>query len=58
MNYKMQNNKNKIGDVMEDIEEFNRKKEILIRNRESALQRVEKAKEIYNKLIKIKKIID
>ena len=54
----MQNNKNKIGDVMEDIEEFNRKKEILIRNRESALQRVEKAKEIYNKLIKIKKIID
>ena len=41
----MQNNKNKIGDVMENIEEFNRKKEILIRNRESALQRVEKAKE-------------
>ena len=29
----MQNNKNKIGDVMENIEEFNRKKEILIRNR-------------------------
>lgn len=40
----MQNNKNKIGDVMENIEEFNRKKDILIRNRESALQRVEKAK--------------
>ena len=39
----MQNNKNKIGDVMENIEEFNRKKDILIRNRESALQRVEKA---------------
>ncbi len=58
MNYKMQNNKNKIGDVMEDIKEFNRKKEILIRNRESALQRVEKAKEIYNKLMEIKKIID
>ena len=29
----MQNNKNKIGDVMENIEEFNRKKDILIRNR-------------------------
>ena len=50
MNYKMQNNKNKIGDVMENIEEFNRKKEILIRNRESALQRVEKAKEKYRKI--------
>lgn len=37
VNYKMQNNKNKIGDVMEKIEEFNRKKEILIRNIESAL---------------------
>ena len=46
----MQNNKNKIGDVMENIEEFNRKKEILIRNRESALQRVEKAKEKYRKI--------
>ena len=31
----MQNNKNKIGDVMENIEEFNRKKDILIRNRTS-----------------------
>lgn len=50
MNYKMQNNKNKIGDVMENIEEFNRKKDILIRNRESALQRVEKAKEKYKKI--------
>ena len=46
----MQNNKNKIGDVMENIEEFNRKKDILIRNRESALQRVEKAKEKYKKI--------
>ena len=46
----MQNNKNKIGDVMENIEEFNKKKDILIRNRESALQRVEKAKEKYRKI--------
>ena len=46
----MQNNKNKIGDVMENIEEFNRKKDILIRNRESALQGVEKAKEKYRKI--------
>lgn len=29
---------------MENIKEFERKKEILLRNRESALQRVEKAK--------------
>ena len=50
MNYKMKNNKNKIGDVMENIEEFNKKKDILIRNRESALQRVEKAKEKYRKI--------
>ena len=48
--FKMQNNKNKIGDVMENIEEFNKKKDILIRNRESALQRVEKAKEKYRKI--------
>ena len=46
----MKNNKNKIGDVMENIEEFNKKKDILIRNRESALQRVEKAKEKYRKI--------
>lgn len=35
---------------MEDIKEFKRKKEILLRNRESALQRVEKAKEKYEKI--------
>lgn len=35
---------------MEDIKEFERKKEILLRNRESALQRVEKAKEKYEKI--------
>lgn len=35
---------------MEDIEEFKRKKEILLRNRESALQRVEKAEEKYEKI--------
>lgn len=35
---------------MEDIKEFERKKEILLRNRESALQRVEKAKEKYENI--------
>lgn len=35
---------------MEDIKEFKRKKEILLRNRESALQRVKKAKEKYEKI--------
>lgn len=35
---------------MEDIEEFKRKKEILLGNRESALKRVEKAEEKYEKI--------
>ncbi len=40
----------KIGEKMESIEEFQKKRELLLRNRELAMQRLEKAKEKYEKI--------